>query len=673
MIRIPTHIILALLLGCLTTVADDGGTESPFAFGAGARQLSLGGACPAGCNDAAASFWNPSGLSASEKISLTGFYSQLYDRDVNYQYFGMVYPTVDYGSIGLSVFRLGIDGIEKRDAGNLLWGDFNDNRMAYYLAYANRLYGYSVGLALSIEQHNIDTYKATSSPGINLSLGRHIKLGGDRLKSLDLTLNIANMLKPSMKLDLDNIKYPIAYNISTALNTVPIPAWKNRAHLYVNVKKIEDQDWKPSAGLEYIILNSLALRGGLNDGNLSFGAGLRFKFIEFDYALIDRDLDLLHTFSLTASFGKSVSERRQIKIRRQEERFNRMMNEQLKKRNLDMVRNLETRGKDLLGEGDLTEAVNNLEKAVFIARSNNLDTTTLTPILNDARERFEKISRNTRYMQYLDSANARMAANDYLGAKYFANLALGEFPDSDEAAGIIDRSDQTINELASIDRMINRKLAQFDSLMSYGQIDEAASIIKPLQAYATDDDRVRLAFKKINFENAVRSAQRAFEIADYNRCLVFLDSALILFPNHKNCLEIKSRALREKEKLTDRQREIVMTELKPDLYDGNDSALAESRYNKAMQQFRDGRLQEAVAGWEEVERHAPDYKSVRQYLVKAYKYIGVEQYGQNRLREAIDSWNKALRYDPQNREIIGYISRAQSEIMKLKELSYDEE
>jgi tetratricopeptide (TPR) repeat protein len=673
MIKIPLHIFLALLLGCLTAVADDGGTESPFAFGAGARPLSLGGACLAGCNSASASFWNPSGLSTSEKISLTGFFCRLYDSDVNYQYFGMVYPTVDYGSIGLSVFRLGIDGIEKRDAGNLLLGDFDDNRMAYYLAYANRFYGYNFGLALGIEQHSIYTYKATSSPGINLSLGRKIKIGGDRLKFLNLTLNVANMLKPSMKLDLENIKYPTVFNISAALNTVPIPVWKSRANLYLNIKKIEDLDWKLSAGLEYIILNTLALRGGLNGGNLSFGAGLSFKFIEFDYALVDRDLDLLHTFSLTASFGKSISEKRQIKMRRQEERFNRMMNEQLEKRNLDMVRNLEIRGKDLLNRGDLTEAVNYLEKAIFIARNNNLDTTTLAPVLNDARERFEKTSRNTRYMGYLDSANVRFAAADYIGAKYFANLALGEFPDSDEAAGIIDRSDQTINEMVSIDRMINRKLTQYDSLMSYGQVDEAAAIIRSLQAYAVDDERIKLALKKIDFEYAVRSAQRAFDIADYNHCIVYLDSALVLFPNHKNCLEMKNRTLREKEILSERQREKILTMTEPVSVDDNIAALAENKYSQAMQQFRNGRLAEAVAGWEEVEQLIPGFKSVRQYLVKAYKYIGVEQYGQNLLKEAIDSWSKALKYDPRNQEIIGYINRSQSEIMKLKELSYDEE
>jgi tetratricopeptide (TPR) repeat protein len=208
--------------------------------------------------------------------------------------------------------------------------------------------------------------------------------------------------------------------------------------------------------------------------------------------------------------------------------------------------------------------------------------------------------------------------------------------------------------------------------MSYGQIDEAALVIKSLQAYAADDDRVRLALKKIDFENAVRTAQRAFNIADYNRCLVYLDSALVLFPNHKNCLEMKNRALREKEKLSERQREKILTVTEPASVDDNISALAESKYSRAMQQFKDGRLTEAVEGWEEVERLVPGYKSVRQYLIKAYKYIGVEQYGQNRLREAIDSWNKALKYDPQNREIIGYINRSQSEIMKLEELSYDE-
>ena len=97
----------------------------------------------------------------------------------------------------------------------------------------------------------------------------------------------------------------------------------------------------------------------------------------------------------------------------------------------------------------------------------------------------------------------------------------------------------------------------------------------------------------------------------------------------------------------------------------------ESSYKTARELFEKGDLSQAVQHWEKVERLAPDYQSVRQYLIKAYKFVGIELYGQNNLSEAIVTWEKAIQLNPGNVEINDYIKRTRNEIRKLDELTYD--
>ena len=103
-------IFVSCLLGltALSVYADDAGTRSPFEFGVGARELALGGSAVSRCDAATAPYWNPSRLASAEQIGVCGFHCRLFDGDVAYQYLGLVIPTLDWGSIGFGVFRLGI-------------------------------------------------------------------------------------------------------------------------------------------------------------------------------------------------------------------------------------------------------------------------------------------------------------------------------------------------------------------------------------------------------------------------------------------------------------------------------------------------------------------------------------------------------------------------------------
>ena len=114
-------------------LAGNGGTESPFSLGAGARALGLGTADLVYCHPSVAAYWNPAALALTERYSLEAFHSGLYDSDAGYQYFGFAVPTMDFGSFGIGIFRLGIDGIEKRDANNLYLGQISDSRLGLFL------------------------------------------------------------------------------------------------------------------------------------------------------------------------------------------------------------------------------------------------------------------------------------------------------------------------------------------------------------------------------------------------------------------------------------------------------------------------------------------------------------------------------------------------------------
>nr|MBN2276454.1 hypothetical protein [candidate division Zixibacteria bacterium] len=666
--RILVYILSALLLPLSAFAADDGGTESPFVMGAGAGDLSLGGANQADNTSATAPFWNPAGMARTERMVLSGFHSRLYDDQTAYQYFGLVLPILDWGTIGLGVFRLGIDGIEKRDADNLLLGEFNDSRMAYYLAYGRNLAGYDIGAAVTFEHQSLDEYSATSSPGLNLSIGRRLNLGSGRLRELNLAVNLRNLVQPGLQLSEQSINYPTAFDLAVALGAVPFNNENHKTTLSGRLTKAESVSARFAAGLEYSLHDLVHLRGGVRDGRLSVGGGLSYKGFDFDYALVDRDLGNLHMFSISMAIGKTISDRERIRAERREADFNTMMNTHLNDRNNRIVSDLEQSGKQSYDEGRLVEAADFYDRALFLARTAGIDTTAIRRMAKEIHDRLQEVTIKMRYSQYMDSAQAKMNIGDYLAARYFGQLALGEIDNSSDARNLISEADRAIERIASEKEMIDSRLLVIDSLLSYGQLDRAAVEINTLRQYAPDNPRVNQAMRRVSFQIFREKAVTAFDRGDHRETIAALDSALVLFPEHRWCLEMRDRAVRELNQPARQtppagrgEAPVLSTELLREV---------ESAYRTARKMFEQGDLEKAIEKWEEVERLAPDYQSVRDYLVKAYKFVGVELYGQSRLQEAIDIWKKAALIDPENEEIKDYIKRSESEIRKLEELSY---
>ncbi|MHA1859188.1 MAG: hypothetical protein ACTSUU_07055, partial [Candidatus Thorarchaeota archaeon] len=284
-------------------------TESPFSLGAGARDLGLGGATVA-CPDAVTMpYWNPSALTQIEHTTLGIFYSQLFEEGTGYQYIGATYPTLDLGTFGIALFRLGVSGIDRRDEANLDLGDFSDTRLAFYLAYAHRLSDLDLGFSLSLQHHSLDTYTSTSSPGLDISLGRTFRPQYTWLRSVRFGLNWRNAIRPSLKLVSEKVAQPQTIDLGIAISLTPGLKWDQSVTGFMSMTRTEGTESRINSGLEWSFGNLLALRGGLRDGHLALGLGIRVKGIRFDYAYLERDLGGLHTFSVTTEIGMPRSRR----------------------------------------------------------------------------------------------------------------------------------------------------------------------------------------------------------------------------------------------------------------------------------------------------------------------------------------------------------------------------
>jgi tetratricopeptide (TPR) repeat protein len=661
-------IILTILAFAMPIQAESGagGTTSPFNFGAGSRDLALSGADVSSCDFATAAFWNPSRLAQAEQFSLLGFHCRLFDSDVAYQYLGIVAPTMDWGTIGVGVFRLGIDNIERRDAQNVVLGSFDDNRMAYRLAYGRSLGVYNVGASLTLESHSLDSYRSISTPGVDLSVSRTFRSSGAWIDDFQVSLVAHNVVSPSMRLVDQTTKYPTEIQVGASAKITFGAAHSQWLEISGKMMKADETPSGTALGLEYSLFDMLKLRSSIHDNRMSFGAGLSYHGIGFDYAAVNRDLGNLQLVTITTTFGKPVTERKKIRTQRREAAFTKAMNDRLDERNRSLAKQLIEQGKKSLDEQDIAAAYASFDRALFLSRAGGFDTAEVAVLAENAHNRMIAIENAKQLSIYLDSAATRFAAQDYLGCQSYATLALGIDSTSAEGQSFLRQAHDMLAQFASQKEFVQKQVWMIDSLLNYGFQTEALTLARTLSNVLPSEPLALLALKKAEFEYWKSRAADLFAKEDYPTATGCLDSALMRFPDQQWCMNLKKQCQQRMSQAAVGASH--MEEPAPTLSREILKAVA-NWYGSAQEAFQRGDLQAAIMDWEKVEKEAPNYQSVREYLVKAYRFVGVELYGKNQLQDAMTVWKKALMLAPDNAEIAAYAKRTQNEIEKLKEMS----
>jgi hypothetical protein len=305
------------------------------AIGPGARALGMGGTFAAVASDASTVFWNPAGLSGLDTRQALFMHSERFGQLVNYNWGSYIQPTSllsekREAGFGFGLLHLGIDDIPVTnhmtfddlngngeydpELGEELLGDVkfeSDNNFALFSTFAlNTGYG-RVGGTLKLIYTN--SLAGNSSTGIGIDLGylyrdllvKRLDVG---VKLQDATGTYLSWSTGTTEYIWPMVKLGAAYTIvSEPMNGALLLAVDS--DFYFDNRRTASQFWsgKTSAdlhlGAELRFQEKVMVRGGLDSGHWTAGAGFLISFLGFDYAYLNHDdFEATHRVSILANF-----------------------------------------------------------------------------------------------------------------------------------------------------------------------------------------------------------------------------------------------------------------------------------------------------------------------------------------------------------------------------------
>ncbi|MEW6687011.1 MAG: PorV/PorQ family protein [Candidatus Edwardsbacteria bacterium] len=292
-------------------------------LGVGARALAMGGAYTALASDATGAYWNPAGIAQMERPQITFMHSATFGDLVKYDYLGLVKPG-GKATLGFCLLRLGIDEIpdtrgallDEDNDGEMDQGEkldeekikmIRDEELALFTSYAlkkkkNLFWGVSAKLLGKFIGENQSLgigfdVGCLYSPFPFLSLGMNFQDPTGTILVWDTGRKeiITPTCRTGFALKRKTNSPPGMFNLSFDTET-RFEGRKTAAQFAISSLSIDTH-----LGVEYWLKNTVALRLGLDKGNLTVGAGLKYKRFQVDYAFLNNE-DLGDCNRLSGSF-----------------------------------------------------------------------------------------------------------------------------------------------------------------------------------------------------------------------------------------------------------------------------------------------------------------------------------------------------------------------------------
>lgn len=301
-------------------------------LGVGGRALGLGSSYVALANDASAGYWNSAALARIHYPEVMLMHDERFGGMLNYDYGAVAIPYGTNATIGLSIMRLGVDGlVDNRGAGldadgNIIRPDgqsplagidyskityFTSADWVLYASYARTTAaGLMYGLSVKLLRESVAEYSATGigfDVGFLFSPAKNLFVG---VNAQDITTTLVAWSDGTNELISPTLKIGTTYSFELLGGRfAPVvdvdTRFENRQ--YSAAAHLGPISFDPHAGLEFDFKNTLALRIGYSDvKQMTLGAGLHLRKIDIDYSFArfgkENDLGDTHRISLRFIF-----------------------------------------------------------------------------------------------------------------------------------------------------------------------------------------------------------------------------------------------------------------------------------------------------------------------------------------------------------------------------------
>jgi tetratricopeptide (TPR) repeat protein len=600
----------------------DGGTEDNMSIlGFGARPLGMGKAFTALADDPTAVYWNPAALEDIRQQGATFFHSSLWGG-ASYDFLGYAYPTINIGTFGLGIARIGVDGIQQTDASeDLLGNTFSNAEYQVFASYAKRLpwdLNLTPGITLRMFQRSwtgLITDGDLNDTGFGVDAGfmyRPEWLGSPWMQDWAFGMKIQNLIAPSIKEGNVSEDFPVTVKLGM-LKKVRFAGGE-----FVSVLLDLDFSEKRSArmhfGGEYRVRDYGELRMGYTTGGFTFGASVEYESFRIDYSYgssaYSDVMPGIHRISFSYNFGNTREElyvlaeqaRREeqaiLLAQLREEENRQFIVDHLKigenyfneRRYLDaiveyqQILNLDssqTRALVMLDSANVLYG-KSFEAAQALALQDALDKSKAELTRQFVDERFEK-------------ARILLDRNQFDKALIEFNLALERDPGNPMILNAVTTTNRRISEEA-------RRLIQLSRTESANQnFSEAQVHLSGARSLAGSDSslirEINAASRQVDIQLNMQKGLLLFQIEEYNRALVIFEDLLKRDPKNEMLQDYVRRA-----KIEVSNKDVTMDQV------------TEKRYVEGMAFFLNGKYSQAIEIWEEILLQQPYNKRVLQAI-----------------------------------------------------------
>lgn len=623
--QIPGRPWALLLVGILSVApwqvcAQEGkaGTQTILhEVGAGARAFGLGRAFVALADDPSAIFWNPAGLEYAPRISFSLFHTPLVVSGASYDFVGFLYPTLQFGTIGIGYSRVGVGDINVvTEYNQVLQGvsadyDFSE----IYIAYAKKIwYGVTPGITFKVQRQSFSyTNQVTSAFGLDAGLMYRPEFDSPFLRNLSFGFHFQNLVKPQLKLgaNTDTLAYQLTFGV---MKSLPI-GQSGKLNILLDYAQGEFEGGVIHAGGEYVFRDMGTVRAGFDQGTPAFGAGVRYKFVDIDYAFgnlsTEGDFGASHRFSITFNLGKSREEKifaaNEERKRRERELVERTKEEDRRQRIAEHM----SRGKQEFQQGNYFDAYSEFQQVItddpFNKEAKVLFDSTKFLIDNQLDRRLEealdnavdkKLAEETQKLIKLrfDQGHVYLQKKQFTDALKEFNLALDIAGEDSSTKALINEAINTTNRQlnAEVRKLVLAARQEFQK----GNYSDALRILSEAFLLSPEapelKDEIGTLTRRIKLQQYTVKGLALLELGEYQEANTVFEEALQLDPSNE--------AIRKYYEQTQRELGTKREKMDPE---------SERQYLIATEHFLAGRYDKALEIWRALAEKYPYNKKLQ--------------------------------------------------------------
>lgn len=592
-------ILTLLILGCpwLSTGQawgeSEAGRENLFLLGVDARALGMGGAYVSVTDGASSVYWNPAGLALLDKGEATFLHVSLWEETA-YDFLGLAYPTLNLGTVGVGVIRLGSSDIPKRGSDMSELGTFDNTQSLYSISVASSFPLYTKGgMSLKIYNSSLDGNSAT---GIGLDLG----ILATPTEHLAWGINLQDLLRPKLQLKSKEERIPFNLKAGASCHFDSDPLGLIIA---VDLDKTEDRRAKFHFGGELGIQKTLFVRGGYDRDYPTFGAGIKWNWFRTDYALKTHpDMGTTHRISVTIQFGKPLESRKLAqdqKTRKQAESLYQRENQQKITQYLSEARQQEE-------QGELVKAWESYNKVLALNNSHQFANDKVNALKQQielqSQEKASGLTQTVLIHKNLERAKELYLKGSYKPALEQTEEVLNLDPNNPEALKLQEDLQVALREKISL---LNKEA---NASYGLGNLDQAIlTWTQVLQLDSTNQaaqEGLKKAGLQVKLNSYVRSGISYFNAGNYSASQREFVAALGISPNDPVAGDYLQKARAKMEKTT------TLEDLKKD-------PQIWQVYQGGLEKYQKGDYQGAIQAWQEVLKAYPNNKNTLRNIDQA--------------------------------------------------------